>query len=184
MKAHHHPACFALTCTFAFVCACSSTVDGTHQPVADSSVPADSQTPTTLADAATVDASDAAVADVPVDTAVPSRACGSDQGPCPAGWFCYFTPAEICSAGDAPGVCQPVPTTCPPITETDPTCACNGVTYDSPCLANMAGQGVLHAGACVPPDCHIVGCPAGTTCQECLGATGTTWVCMANGTTC
>ena len=43
---------------------------------------------------------------------------------------------------------MPIPDSCDAVSE--PVCACDGMTYDNPCLARAAQQTVDHLGACEP----------------------------------
>jgi hypothetical protein len=69
-----------------------------------------------------------------------TNTCQSDQ-------FCSYDPAAICGRADATGTCQPRPTGCTGGADVQ-VCGCDGVTYDSECLANMAGTSVDTQGPC------------------------------------
>jgi hypothetical protein len=66
--------------------------------------------------------------------------------PCGAGDFCDFPAEAICGNADGTGTCAPKPEACDAIF--DPVCGCNGMTYSSACVANMAGISVAATGAC------------------------------------
>lgn len=75
--------------------------------------------------------------------------CGGLAGlTCDAGFFCDYEPGQFCGGDDSLGTCAPLPTSgeCAAIFE--PVCGCDDVTYDNDCRAAVAGQGVLHEGAC------------------------------------
>ncbi len=57
------------------------------------------------------------------------------------------------------GQCQTPPIICMP--DWDPVCACDGVTYDNPCLAAHAGESIDYAGECIP-----AGCQSSADCNE------------------
>ena len=71
--------------------------------------------------------------------------CGSPATVCSGSQYCYV-PRHDCISG---GSCQTRPAAC--TTASDPICACDGRIYDSPCLANMAGQDESDRGGCTPP---------------------------------
>jgi hypothetical protein len=72
--------------------------------------------------------------------------CGSPATVCSASQYCYVSRHDCISGGS----CQTRPTAC--TTASDPICACDGRIYDSPCLANMAGQDESNTGGCTPPN--------------------------------
>jgi hypothetical protein len=87
-------------------------------------------------------------------------ACGGvDGGTCPQGEFCK-PPLGHCAAGDA-GDCASIPPVCSGLDA--PVCGCDGKTYANPCLADAAGVGVDHPGAC-GADQHLCGGTEGATC--------------------
>jgi hypothetical protein len=65
---------------------------------------------------------------------------------CPAGFYCDYTLEAMCGAADATGTCKVVPEVCYSLYA--PVCGCDGTTYANDCVANGAGTGILHAGAC------------------------------------
>jgi hypothetical protein len=87
--------------------------------------------------------------------------CGGSTGTtCEAGKFCKH-PAGVCDPA-AEGVCVSIPTSC---TDTPgPVCGCDGTTYDNSCLADTAGVGILHAGACACEAPSACGGTSGATC--------------------
>ena len=78
--------------------------------------------------------------------------CGTIAGiSCGEGEYCrmrgLLTPCGP-SISDQQGTCVPIPTSCDAVSE--PVCACDGMTYDNPCLARAAEQTLEHHGACAP----------------------------------
>ena len=78
--------------------------------------------------------------------------CGTIAGiPCGEGEYCrmrgLLTPCGP-SFSDEHGTCVPIPDSCDAVSE--PVCACDGITYDNPCLVRAALQTLDHRGACVP----------------------------------
>jgi len=79
-------------------------------------------------------------------------------GPCGSMISCttnkQCTATEYCAksvgmcGGNDPGKCDLRPVTCEKITEPLLVCGCNGVTYDHPCFAALAGVNILHEGVC------------------------------------
>ncbi|MBK8587702.1 MAG: hypothetical protein IPN77_01025 [Sandaracinaceae bacterium] len=69
---------------------------------------------------------------------------------CDEGEYCRFRGAfDPCDpVTDQHGTCVPIPTSCDAVSE--PVCACDGVTYDNPCLVRAAQQTLEHRGACAP----------------------------------
>ena len=92
---------------------------------------------------ATKAACDAAYSDCPL--------CGTvTHIECSEGEFCRRTGVlgRCTLLADHWGRCVPVPLSCE--AEQAPVCACDGVTYDNPCLARQAQQTVEHRGPCQP----------------------------------
>ena len=78
---------------------------------------------------------------------VVSRICGGRTGViCGRGQFCNIPPENLCGAADGTGVCAAIPALC--TRELNPQCGCDGMTYDNPCMAAMAGVSIARAGAC------------------------------------
>lgn len=75
-------------------------------------------------------------------------ACGSDE-------YCAYAEGEL---GENLGECLPRPAECP--VEEQPVCGCDGVVYQSPCLAQRVGVTVTGAGRCDAPPDHF-GCGQG-----------------------
>jgi hypothetical protein len=71
--------------------------------------------------------------------------------PCGEGEYCRMR-GLLAPCGpiipDQHGTCVPIPTSCDAVSE--PVCACDGMTYDNPCLARAAQQTLEHRGACAP----------------------------------
>lgn len=77
------------------------------------------------------------------------RLCGTVlEVPCEATEFCRYTgPIDRCTfLPDLWGICVPMPDSCD--AELSPVCACDGTTYDNPCLARAARQTVDYLGPC------------------------------------
>ena len=111
--------------------------------------------------------------------------CAGDiDHPCPPRWFCDYAPGAACGGTDAPGVCHPVPESCPAVSQSNVVCGCDGMTYSDACFASLAGTGVMHAGRCVPPDCRTTGCAAGSYCAACRSANGRVYICLVDGAAC
>ncbi|MFT7622377.1 MAG: hypothetical protein ACI9WU_001550 [Myxococcota bacterium] len=92
--------------------------------------------------------------------------CGLDAD-CGSGEFCQFSPGgcgetqELGTCVDKPGACDG---------NYDPVCGCSGETWSNECLAQGAGDSILHVGACetLPDFCGgIAGfpCPVGEFCN-------------------
>jgi len=76
--------------------------------------------------------------------------CGGKQGiPCASNQYCDYD-NDQCGNADNTGTCVIKPLDCP-MGEPDPTCACDGMTYPSACLANLAGFDVNNSGGCPAP---------------------------------
>jgi hypothetical protein len=75
--------------------------------------------------------------------------CGGEPGACARNADCgggsLFCRKDV---GDCEGAgeCATLPEEC--TGDPDPACGCDGITYDSACLANQAGVNVLHPGPC------------------------------------
>jgi hypothetical protein len=118
---------------------------------------------------------------------VPGAACGGEGGAtCATSEFCK-PPAGVCTAG-APGHCTSTNPVCSDVH--DPVCGCDGITYDNPCKADVAGIAVNHAGPCEPPTiCGGAGaitCASGSVCHKPEGACAADaeGVCMPAPTDC
>jgi len=99
---------------------------------------------------------------------VTGNTCGGDTGvTCDAGAFCKYAQANCGLRGDT-GTCTAIPDACDAVAQ--PVCACDGNTYQSECLANMAGQSVVAAGNCDLGSGYACGgltgeqCPSGEFC--------------------
>jgi hypothetical protein len=96
--------------------------------------------------------------------------CGTRGGSdCPDSEYCRHSLRAQCGAGDAPGTCTALPTSCP--ADERPVCGCDGVTYPNPCLAASQGASVARLGPCEdePHDgCGAVGsrCGEGEFCER------------------
>lgn len=78
--------------------------------------------------------------------------CGAiEDPPCGEGEYCRVRGLfEPCGPflRHQPGTCVPIPNSCDAVSE--PVCACDGMTYDNPCLVRAASETIDHRGACVP----------------------------------
>lgn len=90
------------------------------------------------------------------------KACGYFEGPCGAGEYCAFSPAQACSSTDAPSICMTRPGEC--TDEDAPVCGCNRKEYRNRCEAARDGTGIWSFGSCRQSEQ-----PA--TCGGLLGAT-------------
>jgi len=112
--------------------------------------------------------------------------CGTGGATCATGEFC--SRAEGACASDAAGVCEPTPTSCPPVV--DPVCGCDDVTYSSACVANALNVAVAATGACEPDRAcgttTSLPCLTGEFCERAVGtcATDAEGVCTATPTSC
>jgi hypothetical protein len=85
-------------------------------------------------------------------------ACGGDTGlSCMEGQFCKL-PTNVCDPG-AEGVCTDIPLDCPYADLTDRVCGCDGVDYDSRCLADLAGASLSRPGPCDGTCTGVLGQP-------------------------
>jgi len=86
---------------------------------------------------------DAAHSDCPLCGTVMEIECGEGEFCRPIGVLgrCTFL-------DELWGICVPVPESCE--VEHSPVCACDGVTYENPCLARAAQQTLASRGACQP----------------------------------
>lgn len=75
--------------------------------------------------------------------------CGGIVGTaCPARELCEL-PAGTCMATDVAGVCTRRPDSCS--IAVAPVCGCDGVTYTTDCLRQLAGAALDHDGVCASP---------------------------------
>lgn len=79
---------------------------------------------------------------------VEPASCGGDgDATCADDEYCGYTAdAGSCGYADAPSICLKRPSAC--VDTIAKACGCDGNNYDNPCLAAMAGVGVLSAGNC------------------------------------
>ena len=115
-----------------------------------------------------------------------SGACTSDAS-CPDDEWCYFSEGT-CHEPGAAGTCRErvaAPCVAPDPGGGDAVCGCDGMTYESACVATSSSMSILHDGACdgAPPTAcggtDLPPCPSGSYCDfgdgHCteLGAVGT-----------
>ncbi len=67
-----------------------------------------------------------------------------DNSDCDKGYYCSFEPCAI-----ETGSCKIMPEVC--LTDWDPVCGCNGLTYSNDCSAAAAGMSVDYEGECNDP---------------------------------
>ena len=110
---------------------------------------------------------DAARADVPAGRCLTGADCSRTQ-------FCGGITFPSSFACVVLGTCQTRPVSCPPLVS--PVCTCEGVTYNSACLAQLAGARVATNGACAATldggrsACGMISCAPGTVCCETAGS--------------
>ncbi len=75
-----------------------------------------------------------------------SKSCGFFQGGCAATEYCSFVPDDLCSAGDATGLCIERPASCG--IDDAPACGCDNKQYTNRCEAARAGAGIIDLGTC------------------------------------
>src|SRR6266545_1242958 len=89
------------------------------------------------------DAGDGADSGPGVDGGTDGDKCGGIGGiRCDEAYFCDWE-EDSCGVGDQLGTCTLRPTECQP--DRSPVCGCDGISYDSPCQAHMAGTDVAEA---------------------------------------
>lgn len=83
-----------------------------------------------------------------MDAGPPAVSCGGWLGDtCGPDEYCAYEEGQLCGAADASAFCAPRPDACDAVL--DPVCGCDGVTYDSACLAAAKGRtGIASKGAC------------------------------------
>lgn len=121
-------------------------------------------------DAASSDTGDSgSTSDVASDTATidAGDACGGSIGrACPDGSWCSF-PEGACNVPGGTGVCrkrEALPCVAPK--PGDEVCGCDGMTYQSLCVATSAGMSIVHTGACESPPSKTCGGFGGATCAS------------------
>jgi Kazal-type serine protease inhibitor domain len=93
---------------------------------------------------------------------------GASKVACPdSTTYCHFADG-VCSAGNATGTCDPIPTTCAGAAAA-PVCGCDGKTYASLCEAQLAGTSVAASGACACGGSANTPCETGKFCNLAVG---------------
>lgn len=95
------------------------------------------------------------------------RSCGAWAGnTCAEDEYCKFPEGAMCDFADHQGVCTPRPASCS-VEEAGEVCGCDGVTYASACMANLAGSDVVSDGACaVSEQCVAMDARAEGDCDQ------------------
>lgn len=98
---------------------------------------------------------------------------------CDESAYCEYEEVGACNVDGAVGTCATRPAIC--TDEVAPVCGCDSVTYSNACEARAAGVDVVATGEC---DCRVMGCSTGSSCSECLGSSGSVYVCLGDGAAC